>query len=61
MKPEMLLEKLQKLVTSVNDVEFKVQLLKWWNSSLILWYSIYFLPPNVKEEPLKYFLIHVSL
>jgi hypothetical protein len=42
MKPEMFFGEAPKLVTSLNHVEFKVQWLKWWNSSLILWYSNYF-------------------
>jgi hypothetical protein len=48
-KPEMTVEKLQKIVPAAVDAKFKARWLRWWNSSASARQSYRFLPQDFKE------------
>jgi hypothetical protein len=48
-KPEMTVEKLQKIVPAAVDAKFKARWLRWWNSSPSARQSYRFLPLDFKE------------
>lgn len=59
-KPEMTLEKLQKIATTPVDGKYKVRWLKWWNSSPMTRDALRFLPPNFIDNDLDLWLVKAS-
>ena len=55
-KPEMTLDKLQKIVPAAVDAKFKARWLRWWNSSPSSRLSYRFLPLEFKEGDLDHWL-----
>ena len=51
-KPEMTLDKLQKIVPANVEAKYKARWLRWWNSSPGSRVSYRFLPPEFKEADL---------
>ena len=56
LKPEMTIEKLQKIATSQVEGVHKAKWLRWWNSSSMRRAAYRFLPPNFKEANLDFWL-----
>ena len=59
-KPEMTLEKLQKIVPTAVEAKNKARWLRWWNSSPISRLSYRFLLPDFKENELNPWLNKAS-
>ena len=55
-KPEMTIEKLQKVATAQVEPEYKAKWLRWWNSGSMRRAAYRFLPVNFKEPELDLWL-----
>lgn len=55
-KPEMTIEKLQKIATAHVEAEYKAKWLRWWNSSSMRRAAYRFPSPNFKEADLDFWL-----
>jgi hypothetical protein len=59
-KPEMTLDKLQKIVPAAVEPKYKARWLRWWNSSPTSRQSYRFPPPEFKEADLDRWLNRAS-